>query len=264
MKRPRIAIVVPCYNESARLPVSAFEEFLTESSVTFVFVDDGSSDQTLAVLKRLRSGREDRVTVLRHASNRGKGEAVRCGVRHALEEQAEYVGFWDADLATPLAAIWDLFAVLEHQPMIDMVFGSRVKLLGRRIDRRPVRHYAGRLFATVVSLILRIPVYDTQCGAKLFRSQCYIRRLFNDPFISRWVFDVELIARYIYQVGSPKTAAAAIYEYPLDAWTDVKGSRLKLTDFGVALLDILHIYWKYMRGLSCKRMADAEKSPAAD
>ncbi len=214
-----------------------------------VFVDDGSTDDTLGVLNRLRAGREDQVTVLRSPTNQGKAEAVRYGINHALQQGAYYVGFWDADLATPLYAIGDFCTILEHQPQIDMVFGSRVKLLGRNIERRVVRHYTGRLFATVVSSVLRMPVYDTQCGAKLFRSHNRIREIFKAPFLSRWVFDVELIARYIHQAGSPQAAAAGIYEFPLYAWKDIKGSRLKPTDFFVAFWDVLRIYWKYMRNV---------------
>jgi dolichyl-phosphate beta-glucosyltransferase len=121
-------------------------------------------------------------------------------------------------------------------------------LLGRKIERRRIRHYLGRLFATVASTILQLPVYDTQCGAKLLRVTPRIRRLFAAPFTSRWVFDVEMIARYIQQVGSAGAAANHIYEFPLHTWTDVAGSKLKAIDFVVALNDLARIYMKHLRG----------------
>jgi len=245
--RQRVVIVVPCYNESNRLPVTLFEDFLADPQCGCVFVDDGSTDGTLNVLDSIRAGREEHVSVVRCPSNRGKAEAVRYGIQHALEKDADFYGFWDADLATPLGAVWDFCSVLEREPAVDMVFGSRVRLLGRHIERRALRHYAGRAFATVVSWVLRLPVYDTQCGAKIFRSRDLVGKLFERPFLSRWVFDVELIARYIQVTGSPQIAAKGIYECPLHEWTDVAGSRLKLSDFGVAFWDIVRIYRKYMR-----------------
>jgi glycosyltransferase involved in cell wall biosynthesis len=241
------AIVVPCYNERARLRVADFERFYESSTVAFVFVDDGSADGTIDLLESLRRGREDRIHTLRSAKNQGKAEAVRYGMQHAITRSYHYAGFWDADLATPLSAIPDFCDVLERRPEVDLVFGSRVKLLGRKIDRRPARHYAGRVFATVVSALLRLPIYDTQCGAKLFRMRPCVRELFEQPFSSRWVFDVELIARYMRALGPAEAATEKIYELPLYEWADVQGSRLRTSDFGLAMWDVGHIWWKYIR-----------------
>jgi dolichyl-phosphate beta-glucosyltransferase len=248
----RVTIVVPCYNEELRLPVDQFLQFLCHSQVRFVFVDDGSRDNTLDRLESLREGREDRVFVLRSPANQGKAEAVRMGINFALDTLAlkqavDYVGYWDADLATPLDAIPQLMSVFAGKPDLDMVFGARIKLLGRHVHRRTSRHYLGRVFATVVSVMLRLPVYDTQCGAKIFRVRPETRGLTAEPFRTRWVFDVELLARYIRQLGSPKPAAERIYEYPLDTWEDIGGSKVKPLDFFVALRDVIRIYWKYIR-----------------
>ena len=158
------------------------------------------------------------------------------------------MGYWDADLATPLGAIPRFMAVLATRPDLDMVFGSRVKLLGRNVERQAVRHYLGRVFATVVSIMLALPIYDTQCGAKIFRIGPNTRGLMAERFSTRWVFDVEILARYILQKGSAKAAAQHIYEYPLETWRDVAGSKVKSTDFLVALRDVWRIYWKYLRG----------------
>jgi dolichyl-phosphate beta-glucosyltransferase len=243
----RCAIVVPCYNESQRLPAMAFENFLDagQTSPFFIFVDDGSRDQTLALLESIRKGREDRVAVLQLTPNRGKAEAVRTGMNYAFERDFPYAGFWDADLATPLTAIGTFADLLDCRPELDMVFGTRVKLLGRHVERRPRRHYTGRVFATAVSLVLRLPIYDTQCGAKLFRRTPQMQSIFKEAFLSRWIFDVEIIARYILLEKSPQAAGKRIYELPLDTWTDVKGSKLKPTDFIRAAYDLFRIYRKY-------------------
>jgi glycosyltransferase involved in cell wall biosynthesis len=240
-------MVVPCYNEELRLPVDQFQRFLCESQIRFVFVDDGSRDKTLDRLESLRKDHPDRVFVLRSPANQGKAEAVRMGLNFALEQEADYVGYWDADLATPLDAIPQFMAVFSERPDLDMVFGSRVKLLGRHVHRKTGRHYLGRVFATVVSVMLRLPVYDTQCGAKIFRVRPETRDLTAESFRSRWVFDVELLARYIRRQGSSTTAAQRIYEYPLHVWEDVGDSKVKPFDFFVALRDVIRIYWKYIR-----------------
>ncbi len=135
-------IIVPCYNEELRLPVDQFRRFLCESDVLFVFVDDGSRDKTLDRLESLREAHEDRVFVLRSPANQGKAEAVRMGFNFALDtfarkQDADYVGYWDADLATPLDAIPQFMAVFAEKPDLDMVFGSRVKLLGRQCNAVP-------------------------------------------------------------------------------------------------------------------------------
>lgn len=244
-----VMIVVPCYNEELRLPAEQFQRFLSESPVNFVFVDDGSRDKTLERLESLRNGREDRVFVLALPQNRGKAEAVRMGLNFALDRNAQYAGYWDADLATPLEAITEFMEVFAARPDLEMVFGSRVKLLGRRVHRKTSRHYLGRVFATTVSVILRLPIYDTQCGAKIFRVGPGTRELVAEPFGSRWVFDVEILARYIRRLGSADAAAQRIYEYPLHAWEDVGGSKVKPHHFIVAFRDVLGIYWKYMRNL---------------
>jgi dolichyl-phosphate beta-glucosyltransferase len=249
LTEPRIVIVVPCYNEALRLPIQQFREFLDKSQIRFVFVDDGSSDNTLERLQELRAGKEHRVDLVQSPRNQGKAAAVRQGINHSLDQGAGYVGFWDADLATPLDAIPQFMSVFAERPDLDMVFGSRVKLLGRHVERRASRHYLGRVFATVVSIILRLPIYDTQCGAKIFRVGPQTRDLWAEPFLTKWIFDVEILARYIRRVGSPDTAGQRIYEFPLDSWQDVGGSKVKALDFLIAFRDVIRIYWKYMRNV---------------
>ena len=249
MSEPRVIIVVPCYNEGLRLPVDRFLEFLGEHDIGFAFVDDGSTDNTIARIESIRAPNEDRVSLVRSPANQGKAEAVRLGINSALQQDPDFVGFWDADLATPLDAIPQFMAVFAERPDLDMVFGSRVKLLGRQVNRRAARHYLGRVFATVVSVMLRLPIYDTQCGAKIFRVGPRTRGLTAERFRTKWVFDVEMLARYIREVGSPESAAQHIYEFPLLRWEDVAGSKVKPTDFFTALKDVILIYWKHMRNI---------------
>jgi len=246
---PTTTIVIPCYNEEKRLDRTAFEQFAAEApEVSFVFVDDGSVDGTRRILEELADRLSDRASVVAYEKNSGKAEAVRRGVNRALEHQPTYVGYWDADLATPLDVIPKFSGLLDSNPQLQMIMGARVQLLGRRIERSALRHYAGRLAATTISRVLRLRVYDTQCGAKLFRSDA-ARDLFGEPFRTRWIFDAEIIARLIARLGahSHLTARDVVYEYPLHTWMDVRGSKVGPSDYLRAAVDLFRIYNHYVR-----------------
>jgi glycosyltransferase involved in cell wall biosynthesis len=243
-------VVVPCFNEANRFAAAAFDDFLTHSSgISLLLVDDGSTDDTPLIHERLRRRHPQRVLTLRLSTNVGKAEAVRRGMQLAIRRRAEFVGYWDADLATPLETIPRFEAILQTRPELMLVMGSRVALLGRQIRRRWRRHMLGRAFATAASLVLNLPVYDTQCGAKLFRTTPATLELFRKPFRTRWIFDVEILARIVAasRSGSHSPAAGAIYEYPLECWHDVQGSRLQSRDFVTAAIDLAGIYWRGMR-----------------
>ena len=236
-------LVVPCYNEARRLAGAEFESFLRkEPDVGLVFVDDGSTDETPERLLEIAGLAPERVEILTLSANLGKAEAVRSGLLRALDLGPAYVGYWDADLATPLPVLIEFRALLEERPGLELVLAARVVLLGRRIQRRALRHYLGRAAATAIALVLGLRVYDTQCGAKLFRVTPDLRGLFAEPFVARWIFDVEILARLIALRGGPGPAAEVICEHPLEVWTDVPGSKLALRDYARAALDLLRIH----------------------
>lgn len=242
------SIIVPCYNEEKRLDLASFREFKSSPhTITFLFVNDGSTDQTLQLLHSLNASDPAKFAVLNLTQNQGKAEAVRQGLLAAAGSHPDYVGFWDADLATPLGAIAEFIELAESRPELEMIIGSRVKLLGRHIERHPSRHYLGRFFATAASAVLGLAVYDTQCGAKLFRASSAITSLFQQPFFSRWIFDVEIIARLI-QLRRGKEVTQAeqvIYEFPLTEWNDIPGSKLRLCDFVRAAWELFQIRRHY-------------------
>jgi dolichyl-phosphate beta-glucosyltransferase len=243
----RIALVVPCYNEEGRLDVTAFRNARLEGHrLELVFVDDGSRDGTRALLEALRRDSPQVVRVVAYDQNQGKAEAVRRGIVDALSRAHDAIGFWDADLATPLSELPDFIHVLESRPETDIVFGSRVRLMGRTIERMAWRHYFGRVFATATSIMLGLPVHDTQCGAKLFRATPLLRAVFAEPFLTRWIFDVEILARFLaLDPRGPDHVARSLYEWPLQTWTDVRGSKLKPTDFARAVIDLAVIRARY-------------------
>jgi dolichyl-phosphate beta-glucosyltransferase len=234
--------VVPCYDEASRLDVDALARLVDGSGVALILVDDGSTDGTLGRLRTLGARAPDAITVIGRPANAGKGEAVRAGMLAAVDAGAPLVGYFDADLATPASEVARLVAIAHDRPDLDVVLGSRVGLLGHRIRRSPVRHYLGRLFATASSLVLGLQVYDTQCGAKVFRTTPALRAALSEPFRSRWAFDVELLFRLTRRNGEIRPITAdAMLEVPLDEWSDVGGSKLGPRDAIRAAVDLARL-----------------------
>src|SRR5437762_857385 len=126
-------IVVPCHNEAQRLRTRDFREFVARHPGTsFLFVNDGSTDNTGALLDELAAGPKH-FSTLHLARNSGKAEAVRQGVLAASRSGSGYLGYWDADLATPLAAIPSFISALDRLPQIALVLGTRLQLAGHDI-----------------------------------------------------------------------------------------------------------------------------------
>jgi dolichyl-phosphate beta-glucosyltransferase len=199
-----VAVVVPCYNEAARFDVEAFVE-LAGRVDTLMLVDDGSTDATGELLTAVEDRSGGRAEVHRLARNQGKAEAVRSGMSAAIDSGSDIIAYFDADLATPVDELLRLIDVLREHEELSVVLASRIRLLGHAIERRTSRHYLGRLYATAASLTLRLPVYDSQCGAKAFRSTPALRRAVEVPFPDAWSFDVELLARLLHPAAGSRT-----------------------------------------------------------
>ncbi len=239
-------MVIPCYNEALRLDAAAFVRFV-ESNPTcrLLFVNDGSTDNTIDLLHDLCRHGHQRIDILDLPCNGGKAEAVRRGVLSALDGGAAYVGFLDADLATPLSVIPQFCDILNRRVPCQLVIGCRLPLLGHSIERRYYRQVLGKAFCWAASRVLGLTIHDTQCGAKLFRASAECRRAFATPFASRWIFDVELIARLLrlWREAKQLEPRQAIFEYVLEEWREVRGSKLRSTDFLRAFFEIAGIAW---------------------
>ena len=249
MTDPRVILVVPCYIEAARLAPAEFLAALPARPwLSLLFVDDGSTDGTVRVLESIEQACPGPGQMLALSKNCGKAEAVRTGVLEAERAHPDFIGFWDADLSTPLDAIDDFVALARRRPEMDCIIGSRVNLMGRSVERRMARHYVSRVFATAASHALDLPVYDTQCGAKLFRVRGDVLRVFDRPFHSRWIFDVEILERYLtlpVQDGGPPRRAR-IYELVLPSWHEVPGSKLRAWDFLWSFVEVFGV-WRRRR-----------------
>jgi dolichyl-phosphate beta-glucosyltransferase len=231
-------IVVPCFNEEQRLDVSQFRSLAQSGRLRLLFVNDGSTDATTQVLTGLTSSSPS-VEVLDLPQNVGKAEAVRRGLLHGIDSGASVIGYYDADLATPPQELLRLIRILDTRPDLAFVMAARVALLGRTIERSPVRHYLGRVFASLASIILRLRVYDTQCGAKVFRVTPAVVESISRPFRSSWVFDVELIGRMLQPRAVGGMMATSFEEVPLREWRDISGSKLGVAGMVRAFADLM-------------------------
>lgn len=241
-----ICLIVPCYNEETRLDGEAFTSFLrTHPDISLCLVDDGSTDRTLDVLNALRDEFPDQILVLPKSPNGGKADAVRSGVLHVFANgEWPLIGYWDADLSTPLTEVEGLKRALDERPSCMLAMGSRVKRLGSQIERRVTRHVTGRIFAATSSRMMKLPVYDSQCGAKLFRRDV-AQVLFAEKFLTRWLFDLEMLVRLRNAFG--EDALRSVVEVPLGAWFEVGGSKLGLATMLGVPIELLKIRWHYMR-----------------
>jgi glycosyltransferase involved in cell wall biosynthesis len=241
----QVCLVVPCYNEARRLRGDRFGEFLaSRGDGSVCFVNDGSTDGTLGVLETLKAGNPGRILVVNLARNGGKAEAVRQGVLHAAAlDRFAFIGYWDADLSTPLGELDTLLAPLVATPGYRLALGSRVKRLGSNIERDAARHYLGRVFSTLSSQLLDLAVYDSQCGAKLFRADI-ADVLFRQPFVTRWSFDLEILVRLRRHLG-PEAFRRSCIEVPLTEWREIRGSKLTLLHMLRMPLEVLSIRRHY-------------------
>jgi dolichyl-phosphate beta-glucosyltransferase len=238
-ERPQLSVVVPAYNEEARLGRAARSmlRYLRGRGLTFEFivVDDGSTDGTSTVVQRLAVEYPE-VRLIRLPANRGKGHAVRTGVVNA---HGDLVIFADADEATPMAELERLEAAVAAGA--DVAIGSRA-MADRSVTIRAKLHrrLMGRIFHRLVTLLTVKGFHDTQCGFKLFRSAA-AHDLFARMRMDRYSFDVELLMM-------AQRIGYRIAEVPVN-WVHVPGSQvnLLLDSFRMAR-DLLVIRGNFLRG----------------
>jgi dolichyl-phosphate beta-glucosyltransferase len=247
-----LSIVIPAFNEEARLPRTVLETLQWCAAERLVFeviiADDGSQDNTLA-LARVLAECDPRVRVLA-CSHSGKGGAVRTGV---LKAKGRWVLFMDADGATPITEIPKLLRLMQTQ---DIAIGSRAVKRAGDVDVKTSLHrrIVGRIFARIVNLLAVGGVEDTQCGFKMFRREAAMA-VFGRQKTTGFAFDVEilLIARRL---------AFSIKEVPIN-WVAQPGSKVSVIRDSIRMLrDIVRIQWMH-RDLVGMVFRDGKKCQAA-
>ena len=240
----KICVIIPCYNEAQRLELEVFREFVgREKRFDFCFVNDGSQDNTSEVSRGAVELESGRFLLVDNTDYRGKAEAVRSGMLYVSSlNRYNIVGYLDADLATPLEDLYLLAGVMDRKPEVCMTMGARLKRLGANVQRKAYRHYLRRGFATLVSMLYQLPVYDSQCGAKLLKSEL-IPVGFSEEFRSSWLFDVELILRIREKHADYDRI---IHEVPLNTWVEKGDSRIKFKHLLKMPKELFNIYCRYM------------------
>lgn len=247
LKYPKTCIVIPCYNESLRLPINEFITFLEDNSnVIICFVNDGSKDSTIKILEEVKKRFEENVHIVSYSKNVGKAEAIRRGIHYCSENLSyDNIAYLDADLSTSLQECLELSGYLNDK--ISFCFGSRIMRVGSIIERNYIKYLVGRIIATIISNTLKIKVYDTQCGCKVMKKDLS-EKLFEVPFVSRWLFDVELFPRMVKIYGRQDFLSQMI-EIPLSKWIDKDKSKVKLTYAFRFWFDLYIIRRKYRKVL---------------
>ena len=191
MASPQLSIVIPAYNESARIErtLARVMECVAQQGwdAEVLVVDDGSKDSTPEIVQEWMQ-RYPRLHLIKNLGNRGKGYSVRNGL---LQAAGEIVMFTDADLSAPMEEAERLFAAIREGA--DVAIGSRWLDKQRQTVHQPLyRRFFGRCFNWVTRLIMGLPFKDTQCGFKAFkRSAAQI--IFRLQRIERWGFDPEIL-----------------------------------------------------------------------
>jgi CheY-like chemotaxis protein len=248
-----VGVVIPCYNEETRLLSSEFLKFIDKhSGYHLCFVNDGSKDNTLQVLKDIQKGREDFITVYDCEKNGGKAEAVRQGMLHmAKKEDLDYIGFLDADLSTDLADFDDLVSTIENSDY-KIVSGSRISRMGADITKESARKIISMSINYIIRKILSMDFKDTQCGAKIFHKDV-IEVSFRDKFVTQWIFDVEIFKRITNHFGLEK-AKQMLCEKPLKRWIHADGSKLSMKDSFKIIFQLGQIAWTYRNKKKYKKI----------
>jgi dolichyl-phosphate beta-glucosyltransferase len=234
----KVSFVIPAFNEANRIletlrSIAEYRKHLPFETEILV-VDDGSTDDTAAIVERLAY---PGLSLIRNGTNRGKGYSVKHGV---LAATGDYVLFSDADLSTPIEEMTNLLAVAVKENA-DVVLGSR-GLDSRYIEKHQssVREGGGRLFNVMVRLLLGLNIHDTQCGFKLFKRD-RVQSAFQKQTTDGFGFDPELLFVMSRQ-------GLKILEVPV-RWSHAEGSKIRFFRDGVRMFtDLLRIRCNNLMG----------------
>ena len=231
LKSLTYSIVIPAYNESARIGATLKRVLAYVDSRSWnaevIVVNDGSHDETAAVVRSFAE-RDSRLRLVENPGNRGKGYSVRNGMMNA---SGELLFFTDADMSSPVEEAPKLLEAIAAGA--DVAVGSRWLRSETQTQRQPLyRQLFGRIFNGALRIVLGLSYADTQCGFKIFtRRAAHI--IFPLQKIDRWGFDPELLFL-------AKRFGFKVSEIPI-AWAHSEGSRIRY------FRDGMHMFWEMLK-----------------
>ena len=235
----KLTLFVPLYNEAKRPNVEEYISSISQlQGLNLVLVNDGSSDDTSTILKRLRGSN---IEIVDFPTNQGKGEALRNAMReYLLQNEVEIVGYLDCDGAFPKSAVETFLrtgAEKIQSGNFQVCIASRIMLSGRDVVREAKRHYISRILITLIGFRYSFMPYDSQSGLKIFRVTHVLTDSLKNPFRTKWLFDIELLSR-LDRMSHEKL----IWEEPVMAWADKPGSHLRLRNFANIFKEVITLY----------------------
>lgn len=240
-----LCVVIPCYNEENRILFDDFTSFIiAQPQVDFVFVDDGSEDKTFELLmynfKQFLN-----VTVIKNDVNLGKAATVRNGMLKAINQKNyKLFAFLDADLAIDFIDFEEIYnSTLANKKQF--VFASKNPTKSKGVNQKWQRKIVGRILHLMVKLSLKVDAYDTQCGCKFIHTNL-VKTCFSKPFISPWLFDLELFWRIKNQKGT-QFLKENLLEIPLIQLHNRGESKVNISDLLRLPIEFLSIHRNYSR-----------------
>lgn len=217
-------VLIPFFNERNRFDFEILNYEFPED-LRVALLDDGSTDGLSAeIIEIVTRFGIDNIRVNRFDVNKGKSEVLRQGFLKAFNDTEinyQYIAFIDADFSTELPELIRLISIANEKDL-DLVAGSRMKIVGRDIKTNYLRYLFGRFFAILIELLFNLGMYDTQCGAKVFKNSVYLQKAMEKPFINSWLFDIEIMLRL------KENFKVKIWEEPLNKWHHKRHSKIRI------------------------------------
>lgn len=248
-ENPTYSIVIPAYNESARIPATLRRVVDCVRSrgwrSEIVVVNDGSTDRTVEVVNEFARHAPE-VRLIENPGNRGKGYSVRAGM---LAARGGILMFTDSDLSAPIEEADRLFDAIDSGA--DIAIGSRWLDSGRQTHRQPLyRQFFGRCFNFVTRLVMSLPFADTQCGFKAFTREA-AQTVFQLQTIEGWGFDPEILFIALKR-------GYRVKEVPV-TWAHDERTRMRYLKDGIKMLkEMAIIRWNALTGHYARKIRAAQ------